>query len=250
VPAPAAAARPTRAQECWCKKGPPDNKIFTSQQLQPPLPEDYSRRGSGGGSSGGAGSTSGSPGSSRAGSRPGSGSRGGSGGGGGDAAAAAAPTAGDGYKQQVAALTEAADALGVLLQNHHQVGGEWQGGAVACLPGVMRGALAARVAANRSARDHTHTHTHTHTHNMHAQHARTPASTTGLPAQRAAAARRRLCGAAARAGGARAAGGAARGAGGPVGQQVRARAGSWAPGGVAHAERGARQPRGAVSGHA
>eukprot|EP00775_Hariotina_reticulata_P011921 gene11921-12065_t len=70
-------------KECWCKKGPPSQELFTSYRVQPPLPAE------------GRSSSSGR-----------------------DTPPAAAEC--DAAVEQVAALTSAADTLGILLQNHHQ----------------------------------------------------------------------------------------------------------------------------------
>jgi hypothetical protein len=70
-------------QECWCKKGAPSPELFTTYKMQPALPSERSSGSGRGGSSGAA--------------------------------------EGDADAEQVAALTAAADVIGQLLQNHHQV---------------------------------------------------------------------------------------------------------------------------------
>lgn len=74
-------------QECWCKKGPPSQELFTVYKMQQAI-ENRS-------------SSSGRPSSS----------------GGADSPAFEGTSA-----EQVVALTSAADTIGHLLQNHHQVG--------------------------------------------------------------------------------------------------------------------------------
>jgi hypothetical protein len=93
-------------QECWCKKGAPNQELFTSYKLQQALPAERS-------SSSGRGSSSSGCGSSAA-------------------------------AEQVAALTAAADVIGQLLQNHHQVRATWMS---VCMFSNFARWLAARVAA-------------------------------------------------------------------------------------------------------
>lgn len=125
-------------QEGWCKKCFPDQKIFSTYKCQPQLPDDSTSSGHGGGGSTGSSKRSSSSATSPRTSNTGpssSSSTSPSGGtgtssrtaGGSSSGGLDGPTpcleaaAGAASAEQVAALTAAADALGVLLQNHHQV---------------------------------------------------------------------------------------------------------------------------------
>lgn len=115
-------------KECWCKKGPPTQELFASYKMQPALPRSDRKSGGGGGSGGGSGSSSSSSASGVQTSSHGAGasasprSGGGSGGGGGAGSgnsSSSAPACQDPAALEV--LVRAADRLGALLQNHHQV---------------------------------------------------------------------------------------------------------------------------------